>query len=121
MSEKLRNCPFCGGKARLNEYKDGEVWYEVWCDGCAVRTEQYETEAEAIEKWNRRADTEQRVENAQWAECEVLDSADYEIPQWQSAKCSNCGKYHTTPYKYKLNPAQYCPNCGARMENCNDK
>ena len=67
------------------------------------------------------SDTEQRAENAQWIEREVFDNVDYEIPQWQSMKCSNCGKYHTTPYKYKLNPAQYCPNCGARMENCNDK
>ena len=50
-----------------------------------------------------------------WTECEVFDNADYEIQQWQSMKCSNCGKYHTTPYKYKLNLYQYCPYCGAKM------
>ena len=35
----------------------------------------------------------------------------------QSAKCSVCGKYHTTPYMYYFEDYAYCPNCGARMEN----
>jgi len=33
----------------------------------------------------------------------------------QSAKCSICGKYHTTPYLYSLDYFPYCPNCGADM------
>ena len=33
----------------------------------------------------------------------------------QSAKCSICGKYHTTPYLYRLDYFPYCPNCGAEM------
>ena len=50
-----------------------------------------------------------------WTECDVFDNADYEIPQWQSAQCTKCGKYHTTPYMYYFHKFQYCPNCGARM------
>ena len=33
----------------------------------------------------------------------------------QSAKCSICGKYHSTPYLYSLDYFPYCPNCGAEM------
>lgn len=33
----------------------------------------------------------------------------------QSAKCSICGKYHTTPYLNSLDYFPYCPNCGAEM------
>lgn len=33
----------------------------------------------------------------------------------QSAKCSICGKYHSTLYLYSLDYFPYCPNCGAAM------
>ena len=36
--------------------------------------------------------------------------------QWQSARCSACNKYHTTPYLYYFDDWDYCPNCGAKME-----
>jgi hypothetical protein len=38
----------------------------------------------------------------------------------QSAKCSICGKYHTTPYLHSLNYFPYCPNCGAEMRDENE-
>ena len=38
------------------------------------------------------------------------------IKDWQSAKCSKCGKWHTTPYMYYFDYYNYCPNCGARMD-----
>lgn len=38
------------------------------------------------------------------------------IEEWQSAKCSVCGKYHTTPYMYYFTDYNYCPHCGAKME-----
>ena len=37
------------------------------------------------------------------------------IDEWQSAMCSVCGKYHTTPYLYYFDDFNYCPNCGADM------
>ena len=37
------------------------------------------------------------------------------IEEWQSAYCSICGKYHTTPYAYYFINYDYCPNCGALM------
>ena len=50
-----------------------------------------------------------------WEEKQVLDDPDYGIPQWQSAKCSVCGKYHTTPYLYYFDDYNFCPSCGAEM------
>ena len=51
----------------------------------------------------------------EWLEKEVFDNVDYEIPEWQSEKCSVCGKYHTTPYLYNFRTFAYCPNCGSKM------
>lgn len=55
---------------------------------------------------------------AKWLEKEVLSKLDGEllIEEWQSARCSACGKYHTTPYMYYFYDYKYCPNCGARMD-----
>ena len=50
----------------------------------------------------------------EWEEREV--SSDKVIDEWQSARCSVCGKYHTTPYMYFFDDFNFCPNCGARME-----
>ena len=53
----------------------------------------------------------------EWEECEVVQESGDEpiIDEWQSARCSICGKYHTTPYMYYFDNFNYCPNCGARM------
>lgn len=47
-----------------------------------------------------------------WEERSVFEDS---IQQWQSARCSVCEKYHTTPYLYYFDNFTYCPNCGARM------
>ena len=49
-----------------------------------------------------------------WEEKEVSDEK--VIDEWQSARCSACGKYHTAPYMYYFDNYNYCPNCGARMK-----
>ena len=36
----------------------------------------------------------------EWLECDVFD--EHNITEWQSAKCSVCGHYHTTPYLYNF-------------------
>lgn len=61
---ELKHCPFCGGKAYISQedcygYDDND--YMVFCDNCGLQfgfTMQYDTEAEAIEAWNRRIDNE---------------------------------------------------------------
>ena len=49
-----------------------------------------------------------------WIEKEVFDNQDSEvIESYQSARCSHCGKYHTTPYSYFFDNYNFCPNCGS--------
>jgi len=57
---ELKPCE-CGGK--VNAYKTrqeyspkGKSVYMVGCSECLVRTDYFETEQEAIEAWNRRAE-----------------------------------------------------------------
>ena len=38
------------------------------------------------------------------------------IADWQSARCSVCKRYLTTPYMYYFTHYDYCPNCGAKMD-----
>ena len=59
-----------------------------------------------------KADVQEVVHGA-WQEKEIID-ADH--VDWQSARCSVCGKYHTTPYLYYFDNFNYCPSCGARMD-----
>lgn len=56
------------------------------------------------------------VVRGEWEDKEVFETAEEYIEQWQSARCSACGKYHTTPYMYYFDKFNYCPNCGAKME-----
>lgn len=48
-----------------------------------------------------------------WSEKEV--NSETAIMVWQSARCSVCDRYHTTPYMYYFDNYKFCPNCGARM------
>jgi Lar family restriction alleviation protein len=50
--DKLKPCPFCGGEACV--YSDGwGVWFGVSCK-CGHHTDEFRTEQEAIEAWNKR-------------------------------------------------------------------
>lgn len=65
------------------------------------------------------------VRKGKWTEREVFRSDDNNtsnpiIDDWQSAKCSVCGKYHTTPYLYYFDNFNFCPNCGSQMKGADD-
>lgn len=53
------------------------------------------------------------VVHGEWEDKEVIHKRC--IEEWQSARCSACGKYHTTPYMYYFDDFKFCPNCGAKM------
>lgn len=56
------------------------------------------------------------VKRGKWEE-QTVDSYEENavITDWQSAKCSVCERYLTTPYLYYFNSFNFCPNCGAKM------
>lgn len=59
--KKLKPCPFCGGEARIIHVK--QLWdprnaFWAQCQKCRMSGKHFETEAEAIEAWNRRANDE---------------------------------------------------------------
>ena len=59
MSEELKKCPFCGGKAEMLNYSEDE-WL-VRCTICDGMVEKWrKTKKEAIEQWNRRVNDEDR-------------------------------------------------------------
>ena len=80
---------------------------------------------EALEAWDKvRKNLDRQhlpsaeCKHGEWVERNVIqDRRDATIPEWQSAKCSVCGKYHTTPYMYYFTNYDYCPNCGADMRS----
>ena len=58
-----------------------------------------------------------RETTGEWLDCEVVhDRKDAKITEWQQARCSICGKWHTTPYMYYWYHFDYCPNCGVKMK-----
>ena len=60
------------------------------------------------------------MKHGRWEEREVIEQETSNIEDWQSARCSVCGKYHTTPYLYMFKDYAYCPNCGAYMDEASE-
>lgn len=42
------------------------------------------------------------------------------IEEWQSCRCSECGRYDTRPYLYYFDEPNFCSWCGARMKGEED-
>ena len=70
---------------------------------------------EIIDAINAIPSAEPERKTGEWTEKEVFTSGKGKIREWQSAKCSVCGKYHTTPYLYYFGDYNFCPMCGAEM------
>ena len=75
----------------------------------------------AVEALEALPSAEPERKKGEWMEKETFDNADYEIPVWQSARCSVCGKYMTAPYQYYFTDFSYCPNCGSYNGADNEK
>lgn len=53
--DKLKSCPFCGGKAEIYEYGLFPKFY-VCCEDCGCYTAPHWCEEYSIEAWNRRVE-----------------------------------------------------------------
>lgn len=66
MKDKLKSCPFCGGKAQIVEEHSGLgcTTYHIQCQNkieCPLhyaRTKRFYKKSEAVEAWNRRVENE---------------------------------------------------------------
>ena len=61
--QTIRECPFCGYKAKIKRYTDfplmrGGITYVVECYLCGASTNHCIDEQEAINLWNRRIQDE---------------------------------------------------------------
>ena len=52
--------------------------------------------------------------HGKWKEYQRLEANI--VGELQSAECSVCGRYHTTPYMHSYDYYEYCPWCGAKMD-----
>lgn len=52
----LKTCPFCGGKAKLEEYTliGNDYRYFIFCTECANRTQIQYNKMDTIACWNKR-------------------------------------------------------------------
>lgn len=100
--EKLKPCPFCGSQAKLDF--DAFGFARVKCTACGAQSaaketclSTCETDGQKVsEAWNARADT--------------VKHGHYIINDDGDSRCSLCGE------TYLDCTQNYCPNCGARMD-----
>lgn len=50
-----------------------------------------------------------------WTDKHHYSDEESGIEEWQSCRCSECGRYDTRPYMYYFSEPNYCSYCGARM------
>lgn len=103
---ELRECPFCGGDARIIA-KPYETKVCVGCDddtclGFYGLGWLYDTEREAAEAWNRRAERTCKRRNH--------DTDDYYMRYCSCSRCNSA--WFEDIYD---NPFSYCPHCGAKV------
>lgn len=117
MSDELKpvRCG-CGGASnivkRFSRDYHVPVWY-VECIKCNIETDDYFSEAEAVEAWNRAMGATDICvgDNERTAKVAKVDMPSEHNKVY---KCLNCGQYtHRTSWS---SPVNYCTNCGARLE-----
>lgn len=99
MTDELKPCPFCGGKAEYGLTMAGE---EVYCTACYANMPRTTTADEAISRWNARAERT----------CSVKGG----VGGWF---CSECGVFVNNDCiadAQRWIAPRYCANCGAKIK-----
>lgn len=65
-------------------------------------------------KPHERIDEDPEQKTGAWIEKETFLAEEHGVDVLQSARCTRCGKYHTTPYLYYFKEDVYCPSCGSK-------
>jgi Lar family restriction alleviation protein len=111
---ELKPCPFCGGKALLEEFivrKGFEAC--IVCADCLVSmpTTTYDTEKEAreraIEAWNKRTERPK----GRWIESLVIQGEAFALYDYTCPVCSIVSN----------RGSNFCPNCGTDMRGESDE
>ena len=102
----------CGGEAEVvkHEFHGASPSYGVECTNCHAESWQfYNTEAEAIEAWNRAmsGSTEKSSTVERTAKVKDLDRRSETSMSWEGI-CTKCGAYTN----HEMN---YCFECGCRL------
>jgi len=101
----------CGGEAKIvNNLLGQNDLCLMECQKCGICTNFYNTEAEAIQAWNKamvgnNTNVPSKEKTGEWIE------GDYTYYH-----CSECGFEYDKPEKV----SPYCPQCGTKMENDDD-
>lgn len=111
--QKLLECPFCGGEAKVNKWEGG---FKVLCQKvfCAVLGP-FNTEAEAIEAWNTRTN---KAVYEDGNLCRIVTDTDTYKPERTCKPVETDGIMRCPDCDYPLGimsvPA-YCAGCGAKV------
>ena len=106
---ELKQCPFCGGEAELNESASGFPYFSIWCknEHCfagAVQVRDFDKER-LVNSWNTRADRTCRMN---------MKEPEYVLSGWW--ECDKCGVvYPPCNEEIAKWALQYCPHCGAKV------
>ena len=66
-------------------------------------------------------DTQPKRMRGRWTEKHhAYSDEESVIEEWQSCRCSECGRYDTRPYMYYFDEPNYCSYCGADMRKERD-
>ena len=121
---ELKPCPFCGGEAYIDRedcYGVQDDYYMVHCEKCSLQfgfCSMFESEEEAIEAWNRRADNEaEPVKHGRWKS--MIEPLGWD--DTTTAECSVCGEsWVLDDENWTIDEVRqywhYCPSCGAKMD-----